>query len=136
MLSDENQEYKHVSHKTVFYDLLDSPLLTSAEKSPETLKDEAAGLAGAGIETSKRALAVASFFVLADERILRCLRQELQAAIADPSQIPTLPELEALPYLSAVINEGEPSMGLVLCPQQREKHQLKDTHTHKKEVLC
>ncbi|KAL3290694.1 cytochrome P450 [Colletotrichum asianum] len=106
VISEAGQEPTRSSRKTVFHDLLHSTFLLEEEKTVEILKDEAAGLTGAGIETSKRALAIASFFVLENPRVYAKLRRELLDKIPDPTDIPKLPVLESFPYLSAVINEA------------------------------
>ena len=51
-------------------------------------------------------LASLTFELLANPDKLRKLKDELAAAIPDPNDIPTATELEQLPYLSAVIQEG------------------------------
>ena len=106
VMDGENEGHKNVSHKTVFNELLKSNL-PARELSVERLKHEAASITGAGIDTTKTALALTSFHILDNQKISMRLQQELQAAIVDPLQIPSVPDLERLPYLSAVIQEGK-----------------------------
>lgn len=47
-----------------------------------------------------------AYHISANPTIRQQLFNELKAAIPDPDNLPTLPELEKLPYLSAVIHEG------------------------------
>lgn len=47
-----------------------------------------------------------SVHLLSTPRVLAKLRRELKAAIPDPDQPISIPEIEQLPYLSAVITEG------------------------------
>lgn len=47
-----------------------------------------------------------SVHLLSTPRVLTKLRNELTAAIPDPDQPLSIPELEQLPYLGAVITEG------------------------------
>ena len=47
-----------------------------------------------------------TFQLLANPGKLRKLKDELAAALPDPTTVPTSTELERLPYLSAVIQEG------------------------------
>lgn len=101
----KNEAYKSVEHKTVFSDLLASDL-PPQEKSVTRLQQEAAGIVGAAIETTKTTLTLATFYVLNDSTILKNLKEELERAIPDLSKLPTLAELEQLPYLTAVIQEG------------------------------
>jgi cytochrome P450 len=61
----------------------------------------------AGIETSARAASVISFWVLKKPEIKARLQAELEAAIPDPNHMPPLAELEKLPYLNAVLQEGK-----------------------------
>ncbi|KAL9001398.1 MAG: hypothetical protein Q9188_005478 [Gyalolechia gomerana] len=76
-------------HKTVFTVILGSNL-PPQEKTVITLQQEAAGVVGAAIETSKTTL----------------LTTELrEASFSDPGK-PTWSELEQLLYLTAVIKEG------------------------------
>ncbi|KAI9642742.1 hypothetical protein NHQ30_008473 [Ciborinia camelliae] len=105
VMNGENDGHKHVSHKTVFNELLKSNLAPE-ELSVERLKHEAASITGAGIDTTKTTMALISFYVLNNSEICTTLQKELEAAIADPSNIPGVPDLERLPYLSAVIQEG------------------------------
>jgi len=70
------------------------------------LQDEATGVVGAAIETTKTTLSVASFHILHNPGILRRLRTEWrEASFSDPEK-PTWLELEQLPYLTAVIKES------------------------------
>ena len=104
--SGENEAHKDTAHKTLFSSLIGSDL-PPEELSVTRLQHEAAGIVGAGIETTKSTLALASFHILDNSNILRRLQDELTLAIPDPKGPPALPELERLPYLTAVIQEGE-----------------------------
>ena len=101
MKSGENE-----AHNTIFGSLMASDL-PPEELSVTRIQHEAAGIVGAGIETVKSTLALASFHILDNPDILRRLREELTLAIPNPNSPPSLPELEGLPYLTAVIEEGE-----------------------------
>lgn len=104
IISGENDGHKNVAHKTVFSELLQS--LPPDELSVELLKHEAASITGAGIDTTKTTLSLATYHILANPRIHKKLRDELIEAIPDLSASqPTLPELERLPYLNAIIQE-------------------------------
>lgn len=106
IINGENESHKNVTHKTVFSSLLASNL-PPEELSITRLQHEAAGIVGAGIETTKSTLTLASFYILDTPDILRRLREELIDAIPDPKNPPTLSDLEKLPYLTAVIQEGK-----------------------------
>ena len=91
---------------TVFHSLLSSDI-PAEELEIDRLKQEATSIVGAGIETTKSALALASYYVLTNPEIGHRLRQELRDAIPNSTKIPSLSELERLPYLTAVIRECE-----------------------------
>jgi Cytochrome P450 len=105
IMTGENEVHKTVSHKTVFSSLLASDL-PPQELSVARMQQEAAGIIGAGIETTKSTLSLASFHILDNPVIFRRLRQELEEVFPDPAKPPSLAELERLPYLTAVIQEG------------------------------
>jgi cytochrome P450 len=94
------------SHKTIFHDILDSKL-PREEITLKRLQDEALVVVSAGTHTVTFALSVASFHILNNPEILRKLREELVTAIPDRNQTLTWPQLEALPYLGAVIQESK-----------------------------
>ena len=96
------------SHDTVFSALLESSL-PQEELSVTRLQHEAISVTGAGIETTMRALSVASFHIIANPPVLQRLQEELTTAILDPENPPSLDDLGKLPYLSACIEEGDRS---------------------------
>ena len=92
----------------MFSDILASRL-PAEEKSVTRLQQEAFSMVGAAIETTKATLTLATFYILFNPEIERRLLQELRASFPDPTKSPTLSELERLPYLTAIIQEGTPS---------------------------
>ncbi|MCJ1466251.1 hypothetical protein MMC07_004870 [Pseudocyphellaria aurata] len=108
VMSGENDANKNASQRTVFHEMLNSKL-PPHELTLDRLHHEAASILGGGIDTTKTALTVASFFILSNPDVERRLRQELMEAIPDASVKPKLAELEALPYLNAVVQEGKQS---------------------------
>lgn len=90
---------------TVFHEILASDL-PAEEKSLDRLSDEGMTLIPAGSETTARSLATATFYVLSESAILLRLKKELDAAISDPARLPSVKELEQLPYLTAVVRES------------------------------
>ena len=113
IVNGENDAHQKVAHKTVFNSLFTSDL-PPEELSVTRVQQEAAGLVGAGIETSKSTLSLASFYILDNPEILRRLRKELTDAIPDVTNPPPLSTLERLPYLTAIIQEGETPQFIVL----------------------
>lgn len=107
IMSDHSTSLKarEKTHSTVFEDLLDSDLRPE-DKTLDLLHQEAASITGAGIETTKTALAVASFHILDNPHVIRRLKQELEQAAPDPLNMPSVTQLEKLPYLDAVVQEG------------------------------
>ena len=102
----KNQQEKSATRSTVFLQLLQSKL-PPEELSQDRLQNEAVSIVGAGFETTKWALTVAFYHILANPAIYQRLRQELADAMPNPDQILSWPELQALPYLSACIEEGK-----------------------------
>ena len=105
LLSGNHHEAKLASHETVFAEILNSKLPPN-ERSQQRLQNEAVSVVGAGFETTRWALTVQSYFILANPAIHQRLRQELMSAIPDPDLIPAWSQLQKLPYLSACIEEG------------------------------
>ena len=105
LLSSNNREEKMESQDTVFAELMNSKL-PPHEVSQHRLQNEAVSVIGAGFETTRWALTVQSYFILANPDIHRRLGQELREVIPDPDLIPSWSELQKLPYLSACIEEG------------------------------
>ena len=105
LLSSSNQEQQKESQDTVFAELMNSKL-PPHELSQHRLQNEAVSVIGAGFETTRWALTVQSYFILANPDIHQRLSQELREVIPDPDFIPSWSELQKLPYLSACIEEG------------------------------
>ncbi|OKL59413.1 hypothetical protein UA08_05083 [Talaromyces atroroseus] len=94
----------HKSNGTIFQALLDSDL-SPEEKNADRLQDEAQTLVGAGSETTAKVLSIVTFYLLRNKEMLERLRQELSTVGLDSDKSP-LSQIEQLPYLNAVINEG------------------------------
>ena len=105
LLSSDGKKANSISQETVFSNILDSKL-PPHEISRQRLQNEAVSVVGAGLETTRWALTVQSYYILANPSIHQRLRQELTDAIPDPKCIPEWVELQKLPYLSACIEEG------------------------------
>jgi cytochrome P450 len=106
ILTGHNVDVKEVSHKTVFMEILDSKI-PAAHATEIRLQNEAVSVIGAGFETTRWALTVASYHILANAHVLDRLRAELEEAIPDAEKIPEWSQLSQLPYLTACIEEGE-----------------------------
>ncbi|KAK9772365.1 hypothetical protein AB5N19_09619 [Seiridium cardinale] len=90
---------------TVFGSLLDSDM-PDHEKSLVRLTDEASAVLGAGTETTSWTVSVITYHLLTQPEILAKLTKELNTVVKDPKDLPTWTDLEKLPYLGAVIQEG------------------------------
>lgn len=96
---------KASSHKTIFHELINGNL-PSEEKTLSRLVNEGQTMIAAGQETSSFFLKTTTYHILASPKIHSKLKAELMQAIPDPASIPPLAQLEQLPYLHAVVQEG------------------------------
>lgn len=93
--------------KTIVHGILKSGL-PEEELDLDLLKDHAVSLIGAGIASAQWTLTVAFFHIIADRQVYETLRKELDEAIPDPNDPPSLEGvLEKLPYLMACVEEGK-----------------------------
>jgi cytochrome P450 len=88
--------------ESVFRAILDNPSLPPSEKSVQRLEQEGALLVLAGTESPAKSLNIIICHLLSNPEILSKLRSELNAVPKTASWA----ELEQLPYLSAVLEEG------------------------------
>ena len=102
----QNDDTGSKSHPTVFHQLRDHDDLPPSEKSLPRLVQEAQSLVGAGTLTSTHMLSITTYHILANPPILSRLTTELAEAIPDAATPCSWQNLERLPYLGAVINEG------------------------------
>jgi cytochrome P450 len=91
---------------TIFHGLLNNENLPESEKTTGRLRDEAIVLMGAGTDTTANTLAAITYHLLANPKSLKKLKIELAEAIPDVGTLPESTRIEALPYLTAVIQEG------------------------------
>ncbi|KAL9044219.1 MAG: hypothetical protein Q9214_002626, partial [Letrouitia sp. 1 TL-2023] len=70
------------------------------------LQQEGTSIVGAGVETTKSTLTLATFYILKNPKVLQRLRKELKQVFPDPNKPPELSELEQLPFLTAIIRES------------------------------
>ncbi|KAI9041023.1 putative Cytochrome P450 [Aspergillus affinis] len=88
--------------ESVYDSVLDNPNLPASEKTLLRLEQEGALLALAGTESPAQTLNITFYHLLANPTLLQKLRDELSGV---PISAPWS-QLEQLPYLSAVIEEG------------------------------
>ncbi|KAF7959762.1 hypothetical protein EAE96_001371 [Botrytis aclada] len=101
----ETPESRKLIDRTVFHELLESKL-PPQEMERDRLRDEAFSLVTAGSSTTAYVLRGTSYHISANPDITQRLHEELKSAIPNPSKSLSLLELEKLPYLTAVIQEG------------------------------
>ncbi|KAI9767291.1 MAG: hypothetical protein M1839_004535 [Geoglossum umbratile] len=106
VLRGENDDYKTASHLTIFHEMLNDNSLPPEEKTPRRLAEEGQTVVGAGILTTAHVLRMASFHLLANDEILQRLKSELASATPNSGGPIPLRQLEQLPYLTGVVNEG------------------------------
>lgn len=94
------------SRVSLFRHIVNSDMPES-ELSTERLSKEAQVLLGAGTASTARTLDFLSYHILSKPHIRQRLKKELTGIMADyPQSVPSLTQLEKLPYLQAVIKEG------------------------------
>lgn len=101
----EKDANKSISNPTIFHEILRSDL-PPEDKTQRRITDEAVVVVGAGIETTGYALTVGTFHIANTPRIYKRLHEELIQTFPDLTSIPSLLELEKLPYLKACIQES------------------------------
>lgn len=93
-------------HGSLFHHILNSDMPES-ELSDERLAKEAQVLLGGGTASTARTIGYISYYILARPTIRSKLQEELKDVMAAwPQHVPSLTELERLPYLQGLIKEG------------------------------
>ncbi|KAI1436831.1 cytochrome P450 [Xylaria sp. CBS 124048] len=106
---EKDQSASQTSESTsrhLFMAVLSSKVLDPSDKRAERMAQEAFTVLAAGSETTGRILTTATYFILANrDHVLPRLLEELESLMPDQSSRPSIHELEALPWLSAIIKE-------------------------------
>lgn len=97
---------KPIGRKTIFYDVLTNDQVRPQEKTTQHLVTEAQSIVAAGMFTTAHILQIIAFYVLENPDILMSLQEELAGVFKSSDTKPSWRQLEKLPYLTAVINEG------------------------------
>ncbi|KAH9003881.1 putative P450 monooxygenase [Lactarius hatsudake] len=97
---------ENASHKTIYHMLLD-PDANKGRPSPSrlSLSQEAAGLLGAGSDSSAIAATAISYHVLHNPEVQQRLVDELRTAWPVLEEVPRYEVLEKLPYLASPYND-------------------------------
>ncbi|KAF1948662.1 putative cytochrome P450 [Byssothecium circinans] len=111
-------------YRTIFEEIRNDPDLPPQEKTTDRLTDEATILVIAASETPAKSLSLIIFHLLRNPEVLAKARQELSALSLPTDEMFSLPQLEPLPYLSAIIKEGLRLHGGIVARSQRvAKHE-------------
>lgn len=102
---DSGKLKKEDAQTTIFHGLLMSEAHAS-EMTPRYLSGLGQTIVAAGGITTAHYLKVVMYHLLANPDVLRRLCDELKHVMPDPKFLPAYAELDRLPYLNAVINEG------------------------------
>ncbi|MCJ1464854.1 hypothetical protein MMC07_003469 [Pseudocyphellaria aurata] len=94
------------AHKTIFYEIATSESLLPEDKSLARIHADTMSVNAAGTETTAHALRVITFHLCENPGMVQKLRAELKSVDLSSPNTRKLPQLEKLPYLYAVINEG------------------------------
>ncbi|CAI7585619.1 unnamed protein product [Penicillium viridicatum] len=92
--------------RSTIFDALTSLELPENERTLDRLEDESALLLGAGTETTARSITVAMFYLIHNKEVMAKLRAELKTVLPTPLSKASWVDLEKLPYLTGVVNEG------------------------------
>jgi cytochrome P450 len=94
------------SENTVFHSLLVNSNVPDSDKTDDRMAEEARILLLGGTDTTAMTLSAITYHILSNPSIFKQLKAELTQAIPDPDSLPVSSMIEALPYLTAVIEEG------------------------------
>ncbi|PQE19030.1 cytochrome p450 protein [Rutstroemia sp. NJR-2017a WRK4] len=101
-----SKSFSEQEKKSVIIQALSDDRIPPNERTLPRLLDEGTVIIFAGTETSSRALAVGMFYMYDNKSLVMKLREELKPLSKIPDEELTLVELEALPYLTGVVNES------------------------------
>ena len=97
---------KFTGQRTIFYDMIANDQVRPQEKDSVHLRTEAQAIMGAGTVTTAHLLAIVSFHLLNNPDVLAKMQEELKTVMPEKDSKPQWPQLEQLPYLAAIVNEG------------------------------
>jgi cytochrome P450 len=93
--------------RTVLHSMMRSETLPESEKTFTRLSADGLTLIAGGFDTTSRTLAVLTYHILSKEHVYARILSELRTVIpSSDSELPSVSQLERLPYLTAVIHEG------------------------------
>ncbi|KJZ70886.1 hypothetical protein HIM_09712 [Hirsutella minnesotensis 3608] len=93
--------------RTVLHSMMRSNVLPDHEKGERRLQADGMTLIAAGFDTTSRTLTIAFYHLLAKPAMRARVLDEIRTLMPTPtSPLPTVAQLEQLPYLTCVIHEG------------------------------
>lgn len=95
--------------ETIFHQLMDSSIHGDdfIPRKASDLADEAFAICTAAADTTGNVMGMATYQILKNPKIYERLRQELADAFPDAMAEMKYTDLEKLPYLTAIIKEGQ-----------------------------
>lgn len=92
-------------HRVILPELYNGDL-PEYEKTPERIVHEDVAILGAGRETVSNTFVTAFYYLCLQQQTHSRLKQELEGSMPNAKEVPSLMDLEKLPYLTAVIKEA------------------------------
>ena len=104
--SEKGELVEKDASKTTVIEAIYNSKLPASERSDARMMYEAQTMVIAGTATTAAALMISTYFILLSPSILSNLLSELTSVSSNPLDVPSLTQLEQLPYLNAVVYEG------------------------------
>ena len=102
----KNDQFHQKLEKTIFHDFITTSLLAPSGRTDRALRDQLEALLGAGTEPTAHVLRIVTYHLCQNPAMLQNLRSELQRVQAPHNEVAELTQLQGLPYLTALIQEG------------------------------
>lgn len=90
------------TQKAIYPAVMADPDIPLLEKSQSRLEDDAIFLMLAGTDAPSQTSAITLFHLINNQTIYQRLKDEVLAAIPDVTHVPSLQELEQIPYLVSI----------------------------------
>ncbi|KAL8696123.1 MAG: hypothetical protein Q9224_002960, partial [Gallowayella concinna] len=94
------------TERIIFHDFKTTDKLPLSGRTDRALIRQLEGLLGAGTEPTAHVLRIVTYYLCQNPTMLQTLRTELKGITRSSNTIPKLVELEKLPYLTALVQEG------------------------------
>ena len=106
LAADSSDPVQEKAHRTIFWELFTSDFLPAPEKTLDRLYADMTNIVMGGTETTAHTLRVITYHLCANPHMIQKLRHELKSVDLGSHKTRIAPQLEALPYLTAIILEG------------------------------